>query len=126
MGLAGDNSADAPAGSGPLRTPTHPPSHRTLVWMQERAPQGVARQGSSRKSTRTRERKKGAGTRNGWEFGGSAMVKVGCAGAREDEIEAVNPPSQCTLISSGGTVTRAEGAFQRQSLEVDWTAGVES
>ena len=37
------------------------------------------------------------------------MVKVGCAGAREDEIEGpANPPSHCTLISSGGTACRVE------------------
>ena len=47
------------------------------------------------------------------------MVKVGCAGAREDEIQApANPPSHYTLISSGGTACRAEGFYCER--QVDW------
>ena len=46
------------------------------------------------------------------------MVKVGCAGAREDEIEGpANPPSHCTLISSGGTACQAEGLPKTNGLE---------
>ena len=99
--------------SDPIRTPAHHPSHRTLVWMQERGGSRSARSLKG-KSTTNAEREDRGGRGTGGEFGVGAMAKVDCADAREDEIETSRQPSLAVHLDSvrrHGVLEGSGGSF---------------